>query len=790
LGIIGLVEEEWLVTLATIDRCDLTYLDFVTHGRRLAKELKQQGADYVIALTHMRWPNDIRLAENVREIDLILGGHDHDYDVRKVNGKLIVKSGTDFRTLTRVTIEFALDGISVCTEKINVTADIAEDKEVKDIVEEFHEIVAREMEGTLGYIEVDLDGRFSMVRTGETNLGNFITDIMLSATAAEIALLNSGTLRSDRIHPKGEFCKRDLMEILPMVDQLVVLEVTGVQLLEALENGVCQFPKFEGRFPQVAGIRFAFNPDANPMNRVDPYTVIIDGEHLLPNKVYKVCTKLYIAQGKDAYEVFKRCRRIVNEDGPILSTIVQNYFNSVQMVRGLKPCRSGHRQNIIGLVRKASLSNTNCLRDLESEMSKLAPQKEGRIVILDEDERKGLQERRNVFYEAATEGDILLQKEHGKGRLAAHLVPAVSITEATISSDEADEKERAEIESLLGLPLPDNSDANFDNNKQTKAYYEKNSDFRRGMLSVEKYETDDKHEKKVNLQRTEPPRSKHGDCHNSDEYALVDNELDGDTHDSMNHNDLSTSMNEIDDDLTMEELMMLNHVHSDFLSEDSTSIAFTNNNDDEVKSLDKRVYGEKSDCLRIDNNIERPGSSESCDSVFTNELESFNTESDSDNTKESKKMTHSRRKGGVSEELRKMSESTLIQAIQKDNLQEVARVYLNTTSLESGKPLLHAAIENNAVSVTQYFLKDRNMDPDTQDNTNQRSPLMVAAERGSLQIAKLLIEYGANIDIQDHDGNTALHTACNNEKEDIKQLFLQYGADVNIANNNGEKPTV
>ena len=43
-----------------------------------------QGADYIIALTHMRWPNDIRLAEQVDEIDLILGGHDHDYNVKVV----------------------------------------------------------------------------------------------------------------------------------------------------------------------------------------------------------------------------------------------------------------------------------------------------------------------------------------------------------------------------------------------------------------------------------------------------------------------------------------------------------------------------------------------------------------------------------------------------------------------------------------------------------------------------------------------------------------------------------
>ena len=45
---------------------------------------RPQGCDYVIALTHMRTPNDVRLAESVDEIDLVLGGHDHDYELKQV----------------------------------------------------------------------------------------------------------------------------------------------------------------------------------------------------------------------------------------------------------------------------------------------------------------------------------------------------------------------------------------------------------------------------------------------------------------------------------------------------------------------------------------------------------------------------------------------------------------------------------------------------------------------------------------------------------------------------------
>lgn len=83
------------------------------------------------------------------------------------------------------------------------------------------------MDEILGNFSVQLDGRFSSIRTSETNLGNFICDIMMAACNGDVAILNSGTLRSDRIHEKGEFTMRDLMTILPMLDPLLVLGITG-----------------------------------------------------------------------------------------------------------------------------------------------------------------------------------------------------------------------------------------------------------------------------------------------------------------------------------------------------------------------------------------------------------------------------------------------------------------------------------------------------------------------------------------------------------------------------------
>ena len=83
------------------------------------------------------------------------------------------------------------------------------------------------MDEELGTFAVDLDGRFSSIRTSETNLGNFVCDILMAACNADICLLNSGTFRSDKIHPAGKFYMRDLMSVLPMLDSMIVVEITG-----------------------------------------------------------------------------------------------------------------------------------------------------------------------------------------------------------------------------------------------------------------------------------------------------------------------------------------------------------------------------------------------------------------------------------------------------------------------------------------------------------------------------------------------------------------------------------
>ncbi|KAI8433074.1 hypothetical protein MSG28_013932 [Choristoneura fumiferana] len=304
--------QEWLETLATINPEEVTFIDFLQAGAKLSEQLKQEGCEYVIALTHMRTPNDIKLAEGNTNIDLILGGHDHVYEVIEVNNKYIVKSGTDFRQFSKISISFTADGTRVDIADVHVTSAYAEDAVLKAATDKYSAMIEGKMDEVLGKFCVPLEGRFSCIRRQECNLGNWICDVLLAATGADLVLLNSGTFRSDQVHPAGDFTLRDLGSIIPMRDPIVVVEASGAVILQVLENAVSQYPSLEGRFPQVAGVSFGFDPSKPAGARVARQLVKVGDEYLQRELTYRLAVKQYLYNGNDGFSMLPACRVLVS----------------------------------------------------------------------------------------------------------------------------------------------------------------------------------------------------------------------------------------------------------------------------------------------------------------------------------------------------------------------------------------------------------------------------------------------------------------------------------------------
>jgi 5'-nucleotidase len=213
--------------------------------------MAEHKVDTVIAMSHMRMPNDYRLAKECAGfIDIVLGGHDHHYEDTVINNIRILNSGTDFSDFSVVQIVGREEEVNVGDSPVilhplktvnkRMTVDPKSTEEDPEMVEALKEVqtqLSASMDKVIGTSKVDLDARFSEIRTKETNISNLVASVMTRATGADVAILNSGSLRADRIIPKGSITVRDLCDLLPMADPVAVIELSGNDLLKALENG-------------------------------------------------------------------------------------------------------------------------------------------------------------------------------------------------------------------------------------------------------------------------------------------------------------------------------------------------------------------------------------------------------------------------------------------------------------------------------------------------------------------------------------------------------------------------
>ena len=296
----------------------------------------------VIALTHAREPSDIKLAEKTHPglIDLILGGHDHFYGHHFLNGVHVLRSGTDFKQLSYIEARRKPNqqsGWDFDIIRHDIVRAIPEDEATLRVVDKLTSSLKSKLEKPIGYTAVPLDGRFTTVRTRESNLGNFICDLKRHFYSADCALMAAGTIRGDQIYPPGVLLLKDILNCFPFEDPVVVLRLKGGAILAALENSVSLVPALEGRYPQVSNIEFKYDPVSPSGSRV--LWAKIGSEPLDLEKSYTIATRGYMSRGKDGYTSLLikseggTAEEVVSEEnGILISMVLRQYFMSLKVL--------------------------------------------------------------------------------------------------------------------------------------------------------------------------------------------------------------------------------------------------------------------------------------------------------------------------------------------------------------------------------------------------------------------------------------------------------------------------
>jgi 5'-nucleotidase / UDP-sugar diphosphatase len=199
--------------------------------RRVVPELRAQGAQMVIVLSHLPFDELVALAGKIGDLQvpLLLGGHDHNLAQKKVNGTWVVNSGEKWESYSRINLDYdpATGKSRVLTAKqVWLQQDkLPGEKTVKEEIAGWEKQMGEEINLPLGYSRKGLP-RFDPVY-------NFVCDTMLAFDSqAQIALTNAGALRCDL--PPGYINRKVIIELMPFDDQLFRINLTGEQLLAYL----------------------------------------------------------------------------------------------------------------------------------------------------------------------------------------------------------------------------------------------------------------------------------------------------------------------------------------------------------------------------------------------------------------------------------------------------------------------------------------------------------------------------------------------------------------------------
>ena len=257
---------------------------------------ENEGADYVIALSHIGYDESGNLAditdviENTDGFDVVLDAHSHSVIEEKfIKDKsgdevLLTSTGTKFEHIGKLTITNGVFDTELVELGSYTKTDPIVDAYITEINDNYAQLGNRKIgESKVDFITHDKDGN-RLVRNTETNLGDFSADALRVMSEADISFVNGGGLRAPM--ESGDITFNDIFSVFPFNNQIVTAEVSGQILIDFLEMAMMNYPEEDGMFPHVSGITFSVNKSIPSSVKVDEngFFEKIDG----PYRVYDV----------------------------------------------------------------------------------------------------------------------------------------------------------------------------------------------------------------------------------------------------------------------------------------------------------------------------------------------------------------------------------------------------------------------------------------------------------------------------------------------------------------------
>ena len=306
----------------------------------LADKLTAEGVNKIVVLSHSGYNVDKRVAEGTTGVDVIVGGHSNTLlgDMEGAEGPYptmvgstaIVSAYAYGKFLGELNVTFDDEGnvTEAAGAPIIMDAAVAEDEATKARIAEAAAPLDEIRNKVVAETAEAIDGDKNACRTGECAMGNLVADAMLDRVKDQgvtIAIANGGGLRASI--DAGEVTMGEVLTVLPFQNTLSTFETTGETVVAALENGVSQLEDVAGRFAQVAGLKYTFDPAAEVGSRITD-VMVKEGDAWVPidpAKTYLAVTNNYVRGGGDGYKMFSDAPNAY-DFGPDLADVTAEYL--------------------------------------------------------------------------------------------------------------------------------------------------------------------------------------------------------------------------------------------------------------------------------------------------------------------------------------------------------------------------------------------------------------------------------------------------------------------------------
>lgn len=330
-GIFGLSTPETLAKTSGRKSLEGTeFLPPIETAKKIVKELKSQGCKIIIAITHLGLDDATlyenrsdSLAENVPEIDLIIDGHSHTElkNGLEVNNTLIAQTGEHGNNIGVVELKLKKRGKkyvglekNAYLIKMSEQQDILPDENVLNMIEEENKKIEEFTSEKIGEIGFELDGKREHVRTIETNFFDLLTDAISEETKSDLVILNGGMIRNSI--QAGKITVGDIYKSLLFENTIITQNISGGEILKALEYGVSQYPNVFGGNLQVGGIKFKFDANKRAGERIYDIYFLDSGEKFDLDKEYNLATTKFTFEGGDGYDMFTKNESYTEYNSP------------------------------------------------------------------------------------------------------------------------------------------------------------------------------------------------------------------------------------------------------------------------------------------------------------------------------------------------------------------------------------------------------------------------------------------------------------------------------------------